>query len=431
MKKQAKNYIGFVNDHSGSMDGLRAAAISDYNANISAIKHAASAEMLDTVVSVVGIGLGHTNNRVTRQVVISNPHVLKEVTEWDCPGNTPLYDGIGNMVELFSSLPDANDDHVSFLVMITTDGEENGSRTYNALSIAELIEQKQATGKWTFVFRVPKGGRRHVQNLGVPPDNIQEWETTSAGMATSSVQTQSAMTGYFSARSAGATASSSFYANATQVNVAALNEVPAKDISLYVVPVEDNGIQIQTFILRHRQKYLKGAAFYQLSKTEAKVGPHKLILIRDRQTGKFFSGPDARSMLGLPTHQNVRLHPGDHANFDLFIQSESINRKLVGGYGVAYMAKLGVEFTQAEIDLFTKPAAPKAAKPAVVQLPAVAPTNKPTKSPIPVTPRTYFFETRDDARAHCRNEGISQTLIVNDKAAPKGKRWSVTKPAKK
>jgi hypothetical protein len=61
----------------------------------------------------------------------------------------------------------------------------------------------------------------------------------------------------------------------------------------------------------------------------------------------------------------------------------------------------------------------------VVQLPKVAPTNKPTKSPIPVTPRNYFFETRDDARAHCRNHGLSQQEIQNDKSAPKGKRWSV------
>jgi hypothetical protein len=136
-------------------------------------------------------------------------------------------------------------------------------------------------------------------------------------------------------------------------------------------------------------------------------------------------------MLGLPSNQNTRLHPGDHGNFDLFIQSESINRKLVGGTGVAYMAKLGTEFTQAEIDLYTKPKATVVTKPAVVELPKVWCTNKPTKSPIPVTPRTHYFETRDDARSFCRNEGISQTLIVNDKGAAKGCRWSVTKPTKK
>uniref|UniRef100_A0A183CQG1 VWFA domain-containing protein n=1 Tax=Globodera pallida TaxID=36090 RepID=A0A183CQG1_GLOPA len=55
--KQSKNYIGFVNDHSGSMSSLASAAARDYNTNITAIKDAATREMLDTVVSVIGIGL--------------------------------------------------------------------------------------------------------------------------------------------------------------------------------------------------------------------------------------------------------------------------------------------------------------------------------------------------------------------------------------
>lgn len=430
MKKQAKNYIGFVNDHSGSMQGLTNAAIKDYNNLIDSIKSAASQEMLDTVVSVIGLGV-QGGYGIARQVVISNPHVLRPVDTWEASGGTPLYDAIANLIELFDSLPDAGEDHVSYLVMITTDGGENGSRKYNAVTIRNLIDSKQVTGKWTFVFRVPKGHAHYIKSLGVPEQNIQEWETSTAGMATSSAQTQTAVTGYFRARASGASASSSFYSNTAQVNVAALTEIKPKEISLYVVPQEDNGIQIQSFILRHRQKYLKGAAFYQLTKTEARVGPDKKILVRDRQTGKFFGGDDARPMLGLPNHQNVRLHPGDHGNFDLFIQSESINRKLVGGTGVAYMASLGTEFTQAEIDLYTKPKTTVVTKPAVVELPKVAPTNKPTKSPIPVTPRTAYFETRDDARFWCRNEGISQTLIVNDKSAAKGFRWMVTKPAKK
>lgn len=430
MKKQPKNYIGFVNDHSGSMQDLTTAAIKDYNNLIDSIKSAASQEMLDTVVSVIGLGV-QGGYGIARQVVISNPHVLRPVDTWEASGGTPLYDAIANLIELFDSLPDAGEDHVSYLAMITTDGGENGSRKYNAVTIRHLINSKQVTGKWTFVFRVPKGHAHYIKSLGVPEQNIQEWETSTAGMATSSAQTQTAVSGFFKARASGASASSAFYSNTSQVNVAALTEIKPKEISLYVVPQEDNGIQIQSFILRHRQKYLKGAAFYQLTKTEARVGPDKKILVRDRQTGKFFGGDDARPMLGLPNHQNVRLHPGDHGNFDLFIQSESINRKLVGGTGVAYMASLGTEFTQAEIDLYTKPKTTVVTKPAVVELPKVVPTNKPTKSPIPVTPRTAYFETRDDARMYCRNEGISQTLIVNDKSAAKGFRWMVTKPAKK
>ena len=69
--KQPKNYVGFLNDHSGSMQGIAHAAAKDYNANIEAIKNAATTEMLDTVVSVVGIGIASYTNSVERQVVIS------------------------------------------------------------------------------------------------------------------------------------------------------------------------------------------------------------------------------------------------------------------------------------------------------------------------------------------------------------------------
>jgi len=62
----------------------------------------------------------------------------------------------------------------------------------------------------------------------------------------------------------------------------------------------------------------------------------------------------------------------------------------------------------------------------VVELPKVPVSHTPTKSPIPVksrVPQYLYFETRDDARAHCRTVGRPQTDIQNDKAAPKGKRW--------
>jgi hypothetical protein len=61
----------------------------------------------------------------------------------------------------------------------------------------------------------------------------------------------------------------------------------------------------------------------------------------------------------------------------------------VAGTGVLYWEEIGVPFTQEEIDRFTgvKPAAPAPAKPAVVQLAAVLPTNKPTPSPLKPTPK--------------------------------------------
>lgn len=426
-----KNYIGFVNDHSGSMSGLAKAAIKDYNATITAVKDAASREMLDTVVSVVGIGLGEGGYGVKRQVVISNPHVLKALNDWPCPGGTPLYDGVGNMIELFKSLPDYDNPEVSFLVMITTDGEEMHSKKYNAGTLRSEITKLQGTGRWTFVFRVPKGSKSSVSNLGVPPDNIQEWGVTAQGMAESTVATTKAMDTFFAARASGARGSSVFYANASTVDAgtlkAALVDV-SKDIKLYVVPVEDSGIEIKPFCERVTGKeLLKGAAFYQLTKTEARVQDTKLIVIRDRTTGKMYSGSEARTLIGLPTVGNARLHPGDHGNYDLFIQSTSINRKLVGGTGVLYWEKIGSQFKPEDLAYL---------QPKVVQLPAVPVTNKPTPSPLTPTPKPVaapveylngriveYFDSRSQARTS--GKSVQDALKIGLTHAKK--RWFIYK----
>jgi hypothetical protein len=413
-----KNYIGFVNDHSGSMSygGLQHAAIKDYNANVTATKEAASAEMLDTVVSVVKIG-----GSVEQQITVSNPHVLKPVNVWPTGGGTPLYEGIINIIDMHNSLPDAHKSDVSFLILITTDGDAT-DHGY-ARQAANQIKEMQKSGRWTFVFRVPKGSRHKVKNLGVADGNIQEWETSVAGMEKSSAQTTSAMTQFYSARSAGAKSTSSFYTDASKVDITALTDI-SKKVSLYLVPDTANGIEIRPFILTHRMEYLKGAAFYQLTKTENRVSHTKQVLVRDRASGKIFAGKEARDMIGLPSDRNARLHPGDHKNFDLFIQSESVNRKLVAGTGVVYWKEIGVPFTDADL-AYLQPKAAVPATPPVITLPQVPVSNKPTKSPIPVTPRFEFFNTRDEARSFCNLHGVKQSEILKNPTAIKGRRWSV------
>lgn len=420
-----KNYIGFVNDHSGSMRRIHAAAMADYNTNIVAVKDAATREMLDTVVSVVGVGYPN-GILVTRQVTVSNPHVLKPITSWNTAGGTPLWDGIGNMIELFDSLPDANDPNVSFLVMVTTDGQEEHSHKYSTIALSSLIRTRMDRGNWTFAFRLPENEQRglnQVLSLGVPLDNIQKWNTTDAGMAVSTKATAQAMDSYFTLRASGAKSTGSFFTNAAAVNLAVLEDISSK-VSLYVVPESDNGVEILPFMLRHRSEYLKGSAFYQLTKTEAKVGPSKLIAVRERVTGKIYSGKDARTMIGLPNDptKNARLHPGDHKNYDIFIQSESINRKLVGGTGVLYWKEIGKPFTEADLAyLQPKPMIPVGTFPVI--LPAVPVSNKPTKSPIPVTKRVPEFDTREEARIYCGANNIRQSKITKGTY----KKWAVPK----
>lgn len=429
-KKQQKTYFGWVNDHSGSMARLAQAAMKDFNSNIEAVKAATSDKQLDAVVSVVGIGADSTGWGTLRQVVNSNPHVLKPMTAWSTEGGTPLYDGIGDMINLLESLPDAKEDHVSMLVTITTDGEERHSNKWSREQVYRKVTELQKTGRWTFVFRVPKGLMRSVSDLGVPADNIQEWETTQAGIEASTVQTTAAINNYVATRAAGGKATGGFFASTSNVNLAQLEEV-SKDYSLYVVPDkdEDDGMMISAFIMRHRMKYLKGAAFFQLVKTEAKVGPEKGILIQERTTGKIYTGDKVREMLGIPRNQNARIHPGQLDGYNIFIQSTSWNRKLPKGTGVVYNDKLGVEFTEEEIDRFTKPVAPKVVSqaPVAATLPAVSNTSgKPVKSTMPITQQqVVFYNTRDDARRDKAKHGADYIDLGSDK--PKGQRFQQTK----
>lgn len=423
-----KNYINYVNDHSGSMGSLRTAALSDFNANIQAVKNAASREELDTVVSVAEVGY------VTEilPVVVSNPHVLKPKTNWVASGGTPLWGTIIALLDMLTKLPDAGRPEVSFLVQITTDGEATDRHVHQQL--ATMMQPLLATGRWTFVARVPKGidatYRQQLLALGIPAGNIQEWETTAAGMAAATQVQTAAVDNYFRGRTAGATSSTSFYADSSNVNVSALNEIPAKEFSLYQVDPADNGIEIRPFVLKHRMEHLYGAAFYQLTKSEGKVQHDKQILVREPQTGKVYHGKEARTMIGLPEGRNARLHPSNLTKYEVFIQSNSINRKLVGGSGLIYWPKApgARQFTDADTS-YLKPKTVTATQSPVLQLPPVPVTNKPTKSPIPVTkkaPAGQYFKTREEARRFADSIGVAQKDIQdNGKLVLKERRWFV------
>lgn len=330
-----KNYIGFARDHSGSMRGIATAAARDYNSNIDSIKTEAVRHGIDTIVSVVELGYGDTDEVRT---VVSNSSViaLKPMPERDYTARgrgTPLFDAVGELVEQFEAVPDANDPDVSFLVFVTTDGGENASRKYSGASIAKLIKKLQLTDRWTFVFRVPRGDKRILMQYGIPEGNIEEWDQSERGMAASTATSKSAFSGYYAARASGVKSTDKFY---TDLSTVSLKEVKAalvdisKQVDVYVVGAANDGVQIKDFVQAQGIAFTKGCAFYQLSKTET-VQEYKQIAIRDKITGAVYSGFGARDMLGLPHYGEVKLAPGMNGQYEIFVQSTSVNRKLVKG----------------------------------------------------------------------------------------------------
>jgi hypothetical protein len=349
-----KNYIGISRDHSGSMRSIARPAARDYNSKIASIRDASITHNQDTVVSVVECGYGDTD-RVRRVVINSAVAALQPINEslYQADGRgTPLWDSVGELIEMFESVPDAASKEVSFLVMAITDGAENASRKYSPSSLAAKIRQLESTDRWTFVFRVPRGhGREIARKLGISEGNIQEWDQTEKGVQVAAKRDEEAFTQYFTSRSLGATSTKKFYADLSSVTskdvAVALTDISA-EVSLWPVSATDDGAEIRTFVEKrlNGEPLLKGAAFYQLTKTEPEVQDHKRIIIRDKTTNAVYEGAAARQMLGLPTYGTIRLAPGNFGNFDLFIQSTSVNRKMTKGTNVVYWKNVGKAYKE-------------------------------------------------------------------------------------
>lgn len=345
-----KNYIGFSRDHSGSMRSIARAAMRDYNEQLGTIQVAAQDQNQDTIVSVVTIGDGH-RAIVGREVVNSNVQVLKPLTHYAADANgTPLIASVFELINIMKAVPDYQDPEVSFLLMITTDGQETEDK-HRARELNALIRELQGTDRWTFVFRVPKGGERYLASLGITGVNVFEWEQTEKGVQASTQANKEAFTEYFKGRSAGMKSTTKFYANLKDVDV---NEVKkalidvSSEVQFFPVSQADHQCLIRPFVEArlNGDAMARGGAFYQLCKTEPRVQANKRIAIRDKNTGTVYAGDAARQMLALPTVGTVRLAPDELGQWEVYIQSTSVNRKLDAGTNLLYWKGVGKAFLE-------------------------------------------------------------------------------------
>ncbi len=111
-----------------------------------------------------------------------------------------------------------------------------------------------------------------------------------------------------------------------------LTELKSTDYKL--LPVSKESV-IQPFVESWKFEFRQGMAYYQLSKPE-KIQGHKQICVFEKKSGKVYSGSAARQLLGLPDHE-VKVAPADFKEFSLYVQSTSVNRKLVPGTNLLVM----------------------------------------------------------------------------------------------
>jgi hypothetical protein len=327
-------HVAIVRDHSASMRPLVAGAANDYNLMLSGIRDSVTELNQTAYLTVVECGVGYNGNvRVPQRSL--NVTACDPLTRYHADGGgTPLFDSVGTAIDELQRASGVNN---AYLVMVITDGAENRSRTWSARTLADRISKLQATNRWTFVFRVPVGHKRGFVALGIPEGNVVEWEQTNDSLVRSTERTVAATKSFFTARSAGRTSTNSFYADLSADLATSVNElVDVSDkFTLLFVPEVADGMQISEFVRKNLGDYIVGRAHYELTKPE-KVQASKDLVIVENLTGKTYEGRSARRLLGLPDG-DVRIYPGKtDGQYSLFVQSSSVNRKLVGKTRLLY-----------------------------------------------------------------------------------------------
>lgn len=325
-----KNYIGISRDHSASMRPYAKMAARDYNLNIESIRESANTLGLDTIITTVKCGSGPQGS-VVPETINSSVRAVDTIPESNYNANgpaTPLFDSVGWIIQQFEKSPDYDNPDVSFLVMAITDGADNASITWRS-RLAPKIKELQATGRWTFAFRIPQGTRSHIRSLGISDDNILEWELSESGMVQSTGATTQAFGNYYAGLARGVKSTDKFFAD--------LSNVSKEDLERDLTPINNHEYdlfsssvtgQIKPIVEGYTCKEYKiGNAFYQLTKTET-VQRQKKIAIRDKITNKLFCGYNARRLLGIPDDHQIKLVPTKNSKYDIFVQSTSVNRKI-------------------------------------------------------------------------------------------------------
>ena len=256
-------------------------------------------------------------------------------------GMTALIDATIRSQEDLAETAQLYGDH-AFLTFVITDGMENQSKG-TKYELAELL--KKMPDHWTVATFVPnKRGEDYAVQFGFPVNNIAIWDATSVkGLEDSFVQMRAATSTYMDNRARGIRGTREVFStgaeavNKQTIQQAGLVPLDPDAYVVTVVPPENNGNQIKDFVnqVMGYGPYKVGKGYYELMKRE-KIQGDKQVAIREKKTGKVYTGANARLVIGLKDEQQS-VFPDFNPEYKIFVQSRSVNRKVVVGQEILYL----------------------------------------------------------------------------------------------
>jgi hypothetical protein len=244
---------------------------------------------------------------------------------YEATGMTALVDATILALKDLSLTPEKYGEH-AFLVYVLTDGQENNSLARSSVLSSTISGLRD---NWTIATFVPdQQGVFEAKKFGFPKENIAIWDTSSKGIVEAGKKIRETTEVFMQNRRLGIHSSRNLFTLRTpSLNTVARNLESLHAGQYRLLDVEYDS-RIDEFVESELNRpYSRGEAYYQLMKPET-IQPQKQVAILAGY--KLYVGNKARQLLGLPAY-SVKVAPTDYPDYEIYVQSTSVNRKLIGG----------------------------------------------------------------------------------------------------
>ena len=178
----------FIIDRSGSMRGLEELVVGGYNEHLSAVRNLQTSYPDQQFL----VSLLTFDDEIEWLVQPGRIQDLQELPSnaFTPRGLTALLDAVGKGIHHIESEFDRKiqNDEMSVVMVIITDGAENASQFFNYESIAKKIKERDETGKWTFSFIGCDFDAVSIsENLNIRKENVRNYSKHNYGVMSKEV----------------------------------------------------------------------------------------------------------------------------------------------------------------------------------------------------------------------------------------------------
>lgn len=321
--QQPINHIVFAIDKSGSMYPHESKVPEVFDAQIANL--AKVSKELDQETRVTIYLFDHEIECVVYDTDVLRLPSLKG--KYHANGGTSLIDATSKVIDDLKLTPEIYGEH-GYLVFVLSDGEDQHSKGKGSALAAKI---KSLSENWTFAALVPdQRAIEQAAKYGFPKDNIMVWDVASSkGIDTVSSKMQQATRSYMQGRATGVRGTKTLFQINNNISTSEVkSNLEELSPSEYTVIQVRKDSPIKEYVESWTKKpYVVGSGYYQLTKKET-IQASKHILIRNTRNGKVYSGDAARQLLGLPDY-DVKVEPTQLKDHEIFVNSTSVNRKLI------------------------------------------------------------------------------------------------------